>query len=306
MPSLRTVHGVIPIDKPAGMGSAEVVRRVKRNFAKGTRVGHLGTLDPFATGMLPILIGEATKLAPFLQEGEKEYTGTILLGAETDTLDPTGQIVRTAPLPALDPDRLADLATRFTGIIEQTPPIFSALKRDGVRLYDLARRGLEVDQPAARRVHIKRLDLAIHSPAELTFTVVCSTGTYIRSLARDIGTALDSAAYLRELRRTRNGSFAVDSAFSLDRVMAVLERGEDAPVIAMSAALPAMPEVEVPRAIADRLRHGDSSALMNRVPEPEDLFKPEGLFKVVCDGCLIAVARATSRVSAILVRGFTV
>src|SRR5713101_4095744 len=126
------MDGVVVIDKPAGPTSAEIVRQLKARLGKRTRVGHLGTLDPFATGVLPILIGEGTKLAPFLQEGEKEYAGSIKLGAETDTLDRTGEVMRTAAIPALDPARLSAVAAEFTGLIEQTPPIFSAIKRAGV------------------------------------------------------------------------------------------------------------------------------------------------------------------------------
>src|ERR1700716_1697374 len=122
------MHGIIVIDKPAGPTSAEVVRLIKSRLGRAVRVGHLGTLDPFATGVLPILIGEGTKLAPFLQEGEKEYAGLIKLGAETDTLDRTGALVRTAAAPMLEAALLDEIATQFTGVIEQTPPIFSAIK----------------------------------------------------------------------------------------------------------------------------------------------------------------------------------
>src|SRR5690242_6312733 len=142
------MNGIILLDKPAGPTSAEIVRRLKARLGRRTRVGHLGTLDPFATGVLPILVGEATKLAPFLQEGTREYAGLITLGSETDTLDCTGQISRSAPLPNLDTVDLAAIADRFTGTIEQIPPIFSAIKRAGVPLYKLARRGVEVEPPA--------------------------------------------------------------------------------------------------------------------------------------------------------------
>lgn len=285
-------------DKPAGITSAEVVRRVKHQLAKGTRVGHLGTLDPFATGLLPILIGEATKLAPFLQEGEKEYTGIIRLGAETDTLDPTGTVVRTAAVPALEAAGLAEVAVRFTGVIEQIPPVFSALKRGGMRLYELARRGAEVAPPDARRVEVRTLELAAAAEDSLHFRIRCSTGTYVRSLARDIGLALDSAAYLLELRRTRNGIFAIDDAAPLDGVIVALERGEEVHLTTLREALPGMAEVDVTAVVAGRIRNGDASALAGRIPGAD------GLFKVVSGGSLVAVARATSRATATLVRGF--
>jgi tRNA pseudouridine55 synthase len=298
MSQCPALHGVILVDKPAGITSAEVVRRIKRQLVKGTRVGHLGTLDPFATGLLPILIGEATKLAPFLQEGEKEYLGVMRVGAETDTLDSTGTVVRTAEVPILEAARLAQVSARFTGIIEQIPPVFSALKRDGVRLYELARRGTEVPPPAARRVEIRVLELTAMAADALRFRVRCSTGTYVRSLARDIGRELGSAAYLLELRRTRNGVFEIDDAMALDDVMAMLERGEEVPMTPLREALASMGEVNVPAVVAGRIRNGDASALAGHIPSSG------GLFKVVSEGGLVAIARATSRATATLVRGF--
>ena len=221
------LHGIILIDKPAGITSSEVVRRIKA-VVKPARVGHLGTLDPFATGLLPIMIGEGTRLAPFLEGGAKQYQGVIRLGAETDTLDRDGAVVRSAAIPALDRARLDELAARFTGTIEQVPPIFSALKRGGVRLYDLARRGGEVAPPPPRRVEIRMLTLEADGAAALRFAVECSTGTYIRSLARDIGVALGSAAHLAELRRIRSGSFAIEDAHPLEQALASLGGAGDA------------------------------------------------------------------------------
>ena len=204
------MDGVLIVDKPAGITSAEVVRQIKARV-RPARVGHLGTLDPFATGLLPILIGEATKLAPFLQDGEKEYEGVIRLGVETDTLDRTGAEIQTAEVPPLTSGMLAEAAARFTGRIVQQPPIFSAIKRDGVPLYRLARRGVEVEPPPPREVEISRLRLDAMDATSIHFVAACSTGTYMRSLARDIGVALGTVAHLAELRRLRNGSFALAS-----------------------------------------------------------------------------------------------
>src|SRR5579875_2865200 len=152
------MHGIILIDKPAGITSAEVVRRIKARV-KPLRVGHLGTLDSFATGVLPILVGDATKLAPMLEGGDKEYEGIIRLGQETDTLDRDGKVVREAPVPAIGETDLRAVERRFSGQIEQVPPIFSALKRGGVRLYELARQGVEVEPPAPRTIEVKRISL---------------------------------------------------------------------------------------------------------------------------------------------------
>jgi tRNA pseudouridine55 synthase len=292
------MDGIILIDKPDGPTSAEVVRQVKYRV-KPARVGHLGTLDPFATGVLPILVGEGTKLAPFLHEGEKYYEGLIALGTETDTLDRTGEVVRTAPVPEIGADQLSAIAARFTGTVTQTPPIFSAIKRGGVPLYKLARRGEEVAPPPPRDVQIERLELAVDGPSAIRFGLVCSPGTYIRSLARDIGIALESAAHLAALRRTRTGLFAIENARPLAVVLAALEQGETGCLIGLREAVPDLPEVDVDESIEKRLRNGDSRALDGNVPA-----QARKLFKVVADRRLLAIAEATSRVTAVIARIF--
>ncbi len=291
------MNGIIVIDKPAGASSAEVVRLVKARV-KPARVGHLGTLDPFATGVLPILVGEATKLAPFLHEGEKHYAGVIALGAETDTLDPTGAVTRSAPVPSVPPAALDEIAARFHGEIEQTPPVYSAIKRAGVPLYKLARRGGEVAPPPPRKVIVARLALAIAAPDRLRFDLVCSPGTYVRALARDIGAALGVPAHLAELRRIRSGRFAIEMARPLAQALADLEQGRDAGLIGMRAALDDLPEAHADAATEKRLRHGDSRALDCLAP-PQAKY-----FKVVADGRLVAIAEATSRVTAVIARIF--
>src|SRR5262249_51124406 len=152
------MNAVIVIDKPAGITSAEVVRRIKRSV-KPARVGHLGTLDPFATGVLPILIGEATKLAPFLQGSDKRYAGLIKLGVETNTLDPDGSAARTAPDPAINPKSLAATDRNSGGMLSQFPPVFPAINRAGVPLSRLARKGVDVQPPQPRKIEIKFLKL---------------------------------------------------------------------------------------------------------------------------------------------------
>jgi tRNA pseudouridine55 synthase len=292
------MNGVIVIDKPAGPTSAEVVRQMKARLGKRTRVGHLGTLDPFATGVLPILIGDGTKLALFLEEGIKEYVGSMVLGYETDTLDSTGTVSRTAPVPSLDAADLALIAARFTGAIEQQPPIFSAIKRQGVPLYKLARRGVQVEPPEPRTVDVQRLELAWVGDATLSFTVRCSPGTYVRSLARDIGLAMGTAAHVSELRRVRSGAFSISDAHQLDEVMEMLARGAMPPLISMRAALAALPEVAIEPLLESRLRHGDARAL--------DRLCPHGasFFKVISRGELVAIARKTSCITAAIVRVF--
>ncbi|HKV56247.1 MAG TPA: tRNA pseudouridine(55) synthase TruB, partial [Candidatus Binataceae bacterium] len=286
------------IDKAPGPTSAEIVRQVKRRLGKRVRVGHLGTLDPFATGLLPILVGEGTKLAPFLQEGVKEYRGQIALGSETDTLDPTGEVVRSAPLPDLEEGLLDRIAAQFTGTIEQTPPIFSAIKRGGVRLYRLARLGTEVEPPAARRVEITRLELRPVTEAKLEFDVACSSGMYVRSLARDIGIALGTVAHLSELIRVRNGAFVITQAHPLTSVLAALESHDHACLVGMREALPGLPEVAIDENVERRLRNGDSRVLDHLGPADG------GLFKLVSDGKLVAIGQSTSRVTAAIARVF--
>ncbi len=292
------MDGVLLIDKPAGITSAEVVRRIKARV-RPARVGHLGTLDPFATGLLPILIGEATKLAPFLQDGEKEYEGVIALGVATDTLDPTGTVLETAAVAPLTPQMLTETAARFTGRIVQQPPLYSAIKREGVRLYRLARSGAEVEPPPSREVELSRLVLDAPDAGSIHFVAACSTGTYMRSLARDIGLALGTVAHLAQLRRLRSGTFTLNEARPLDRALDELA-GEDPSraLIPMRRALAAMPEAEADAARVRRLRNGDARALEGLVPAGA------ALFKVVSADALVAVAEATSRVTARVVRVF--
>jgi tRNA pseudouridine55 synthase len=292
------MNAILLVDKPAGISSAEVVRRVKFHV-KPARVGHLGTLDPFATGLLPIMIGEATKLAPFIDGGDKEYAGRIRLGVETDTLDRDGAEVRRAGVPAISAETLAQVAAQFTGAIEQVPPVYSAIKRAGVPLYRLARRGDDVAPPEKRNVEIKRLELICEAPDAIRFVATCSPGTYARSLARDIGVALGTVAHLEELRRTRNGAFSIADAIPLATVLTALDSGAPLRLISLRDALAGLPELVVDTVAEKRLRNGDSRALDSQVP-------PNGpLFRVISNGGdLIAVARATSRVTAIVERIF--
>jgi len=294
------VDGIILIDKPGGITSAEVVRRIKARV-KPSRVGHLGTLDPFATGVLPIMVGEATKLAPMLEGGEKVYAGVIKLGVETDTLDRDGKVVREAPVPVVDSDRLAAVAKQFTGKIDQVPPVFSAIKRDGVRMYKLARKGnpQDLEPPPMRNIEIKDLTLELSSPDEIRFVATCSPGTYARALARDIGVALGTVAHLKELRRTRSGNFPIASAISLDDALAI-ESDPTGRLIGLREALPDLAELNVDEAAEKLLRNGDPRALEGKVPAGHEMFK------VIHADQLIAVAKATSRVTAIIVRIFNI
>lgn len=250
------MNGILLIDKPEGLTSADVVRRVKRLLPRGTKVGHLGTLDPFATGLLPLCLGEGTKIAQFLNTADKRYTGVIELGRATDTGDRTGIVVREAPVPPLDSARLAEAGRRFSGDIQQRPPMYSALKKDGVPLYRLARQGVEVEREA-RAVRIDRLLLEPAGPAALRLEVACSKGTYIRVLAEEIGVALGTVAHLRELRRTGFGDFDISQAVALD----AFDPARPAGLIPLRAAVAHLPVVTLDAQGARAVRQGKSGVL---------------------------------------------
>jgi tRNA pseudouridine55 synthase len=206
------VQGLLLVDKPAGMTSHDVVQHVRRIYGERS-IGHLGTLDPFATGLLVLLIGRATRLATFLDTEPKVYEATIAFGSETDTDDATGTVIRTADPPQEDEIRAA--VTALTGKISQIPPAYSAKSVDGTRAYDAARRGTPLDLPAVE-VAVHSWDIRELRGATLSAVVTCSGGTYIRALARDLGRLTSSAAHLSSLRRTRVGEFDVGQAATLD------------------------------------------------------------------------------------------
>lgn len=209
---------VFLIDKPEGPTSFDMVRRIRRLLAM-KKVGHAGTLDPFASGLLIVCAGRpATKMISSLMEGEKEYIATLVLGHETTTQDPEGEIIASCPVEDITPEKVRACLQSFVGEQMQTPPSFSALKYKGKPLYYYARRGIEVKKDA-RRVHIGQIErlgedgVLTGSGSRLRIRVVCSKGTYIRTLAADIGRRLGCGAYLGELRRTRSGLFTVDESF---------------------------------------------------------------------------------------------
>jgi len=210
------VHGVLVVDKPAGITSAGVVARVKAILG-ARRVGHTGTLDPMATGVLPIAVGEGTKLAPYLLADDKEYEGELELGLSTTTLDVEGEVVARADASAVTREALDAAMAAWRGVREQIPPMVSALRHGGRRLYELAREGVEVDR-APRPIVIEKFDLLSFDPPRARFVVACSKGTYVRSLVRDVGEALGCGGTLSALRRTRSGRFTLADAVRLEAV----------------------------------------------------------------------------------------
>jgi tRNA pseudouridine55 synthase len=215
--------GFLVVDKPRGRTSHDIVDAARR-WLGTRRVGHLGTLDPLATGVLPLAIREATKLVPFLEGGAKAYAGVIRLGLVTDTLDAEGEVLRRHVGPLPDEAELRAALTRFVGEIEQIPPMFSAVKRGGVPLHRLARRGLEVER-APKRVRIDRLALVKYAPPDVEVEVDCSAGTYVRALAADLGEALGCGAHLASLRRTRSGPFSEAQSLTEELLAREAEQG---------------------------------------------------------------------------------
>lgn len=217
-PDKIKVSGVILVDKPQGMTSQQVVSKVKYLFKSpnhdSKKAGHTGTLDPMATGLLPICLGEATKFSHYQLDADKTYQATILLGSQTDTGDADGQIVAEAHIPQFDHAILENIAQQFLGPQQQIPPMYSALKKDGKKLYEYARAGIEIERPA-RDIVIKAIDLTAIDAQQIQLTVTCSKGTYVRVLAEDTAKILGTLGHLTALRRLQVGSFKIDNAIGL-------------------------------------------------------------------------------------------
>jgi len=216
--------GFLVVDKPRGWTSHDVVDAARR-WLGTRRVGHLGTLDPLATGVLPLAVREATKLVPFVAAGDKAYEGSIRLGEETDTLDAEGRVLRRHAGSFPDETALRSVLAEFVGEIDQIPPMFSAVKRGGVPLHRLAREGRVVEREP-KRVRIFHFELLKYEPPDLEVAVVCSQGTYVRTLAADVGAQLGCGAHLAGLRRTRSGPFELSQAASVENLAGEAERGE--------------------------------------------------------------------------------
>lgn len=242
------MNGLLIVDKPEGLTSADVVRRAKHVLR--VKTGHLGTLDPFASGLLPLCVGDGTKIAQFLNEADKEYRGVIQLGTATDTGDLSGVVVEQAAVPSLNADDLARAVARFSGELDQIPPMYSAIKRQGTPLYKLARQGIEVERQA-RRVLIRRLHLELRQEQYIDFVVSCSKGTYVRVLAADIAAFLGTTGHLASLRRTHFGQFDLADAISLEQLAP-----ETAQVIGLTQALSHLDEVRLSSADAATARRG--------------------------------------------------
>ena len=283
------MHGWIVLDKPVGMTSTHAVSIVKRLFT-AKRAGHAGTLDPLASGCLPIALGEATKTVPFVVDGRKTYQFTVRWGEERDTDDAEGRVVSTSANRP-DADAIRALLPRFTGTIEQVPPRYSAIKIDGERAYDLAREG-EIVELAPRPVSIHRLELAdMPDPDHAVLKAECGKGTYVRSLARDMGRALGALGHVAALRRNRVGPFGENDMISLEPLESLCHRaaageGHLADVLLpIETALDDIPALAVSPADAARLQRGQAVLLRGR---DASIFR--GLVQVAVSGQLVAIA----------------
>jgi tRNA pseudouridine55 synthase len=281
------VNGWVILDKPVGMTSTQGVAVVKRIF-NAKKAGHAGTLDPLASGLLPIALGEATKTVPFVMDGRKIYRFTVRWGIETDTDDTEGSVVATSEVRP-SREEVEALLPRYTGVISQVPPQFSAIKINGERAYDLAREGTVVDI-AARDVEIHRLDLVGATADTATFEAECGKGTYVRAIARDIGRDLRCHGHVVALRRAVVGSFDEADAITPDELRAMKDGQEGLPpaedaLLPVETALEDLPSLNVSRHDAGRLARGQSIILRGR---DAPIF--EGPAAVMSGGTLVALA----------------
>jgi len=281
--------GILVLDKPAGVSSHDVVAVVRRAL-RNLKIGHTGTLDPFATGVLPLVVGRATRLARFFSGADKEYDATIRLGRATDSYDVTGSVTFEAPLGSIPPSaqKVADTIRGLVGPLMQVPPAYSAKMTVGVRAYERARRGIAVELPASA-VTLHRAEVVRMEGDQVDIRLTCSAGFYVRSLAHDVGVLLGTGAYVESLRRTRSGVFGLDSAVTLDAVpdqrAALLAR-----MLPLDSLLPGFPAVVVSMIGVERVRHG-------RDIGPADLRDtagwqdwPDRARLVGPDGALLAIA----------------
>jgi tRNA pseudouridine55 synthase len=254
----RALDGVLLLDKPAGIGSNAALQTVKRLYG-AAKAGHAGTLDPLASGLLPVLFGEATKFAQFAQDADKEYLARVRLGVATTTGDAEGKVTEAHDVTVAE-ESLEPVLARFRGEIEQVPPMHSALKQGGRPLYELARQGREVAR-RARRVRVHALELLAFDGESIELRVRCSKGTYVRTLAEDIGRALGCGAHLSALRRVAAGRFNVAEAVRLDALHAETPEARERRLLPAESLLQGLPRVDLPEALAARFARGQMLTL---------------------------------------------
>jgi tRNA pseudouridine55 synthase len=272
-PPRRKVDGVLLLDKPLGMTSNAALQQVRRLF-NAAKAGHTGTLDPLATGLLPLCFGEATKFAGELLDADKAYLATLRLGIVTDTADAEGQVLATRPVTSGEVE-VRSFLPRFLGVQQQVPPMYSALKRDGRPLYELARQGIEVER-RPREITIHALEFSAWAGDRFDLAVSCSKGTYIRTLAADIGEALGCGAHLAALRRTRVGMLNVSSALTLDHIEALAPDRRDSLLMPPDALLGNIPLIKLNEQDVAHIMLGQAIRLLGEGPLRCRLTGPQG------------------------------
>jgi tRNA pseudouridine55 synthase len=273
------MNGWIILDKPSGITSAHAVAKVKR-LLKPKKIGHAGTLDPLASGVLPLALGEATKVIHFMVDAGKAYGFTTTWGEERDTDDSEGKTTQTSPQRP-SRDEIEAILPRFTGTILQTPPAYSAIKVDGARSYDLARAG-EAVELKARQVRVDSLEIEGHSPEKTSFNCECGKGTYIRSLARDMGRELGCLGYVTVLRRLKVGKFDVNHAISLENLEKMVHKDDLGFLYPVESALDDIPAVEIDSDQAKRIKQGQVIPFASRATERTVLAKHNDILVAVC------------------------
>jgi len=301
MESRQVLSGSIVVDNPPNISSAKAVADLKR-LLHARKVGHAGTLDPFAEGVLICCINNATRLARFLLAGNKVYDATLKLGIETDTQDMTGTVIAVNPVPDLPEAAIKSAIQKFEGQIEQQPPVFSALKHKGTPLYRLARMGTPVQKPA-RQVHISKIKILEIKLPLIRFEISCSAGTYIRALCADIGKQLGCGGHLLALRRTASSGFKIQQALPLQQIAERVQAGESSRLlIHMADALTDMPTCIAGEELIEKIRHGKhlkkSDVIIDRSSKEQD--EKENIKIVDNNNILLAVLnyeKNTDRIS---------
>jgi tRNA pseudouridine55 synthase len=282
------MDGVVILDKPAGWTSHDAVNKLRR-LAGTSKVGHLGTLDPMATGVLPLVIGRATRLAQFYTKAEKSYVASVRFGWSTSTYDADGEPVSPATSPAFSREDLEEWLSRFRGVFAQTPPPISAKKIGGTPAYKLARRNIPVEIPPVE-VTITRVEVTDFSLPEVRLEIDCGSGTYIRSLAHDLGQLAGCGAHVASLRRTRSGDFFVQDSRTMEQLIALAEAGRfEEAVVPAAALLPSLPSESVDALTASQIRQGRDF----RVSPFRDRGNARYVKAIDPEGALVAIGEAT-------------
>ncbi len=280
------MNGVLILDKPKGITSQQAVTEVNK-IVKAKRAGHTGTLDPFATGVLPICFNNATKIIPYMKNDFKKYEALIHLGISTDTLDNTGKVLKESDPGILNKNAIIDAFSKYKGTIKQIPPMFSAIKQDGVRLYKLARKGIEV-QRAPREVTINEIGLLEFESPFIRFKVECSRGTYIRVLAEDISNDLGCGGHLTELRRIESDGFNIDKALTIEDI-----KNGHIELTSLNDVLLHMTEINVSSDLAFQIRQGKqikkSHMNLNDLPD----FRIGDHLKIYENSSLVSITEAS-------------